>query len=147
MKSPFQSLSHFCKVFSHPKRIEIMHLLLQKECTVNEIVTMTGLSQATVSQHLSRLLSDGYVCVEQKTQQHVYSPCPTQIKQVQHLLSLGQKAKNLAFDELYSDPVCGMKVSKKSAAAHVRIAGTAYYFCGLGCKKAFVQHYKKGDYV
>lgn len=35
------------------------------------------------------------------------------------------------------DPVCGMEVDPKSAAATVEYKGQTYYFCSPGCKTAF----------
>jgi YHS domain-containing protein len=35
------------------------------------------------------------------------------------------------------DPVCKMKVDEKKAAATSEYKGNKYYFCGLGCKRAF----------
>jgi Cu+-exporting ATPase len=35
------------------------------------------------------------------------------------------------------DPVCGMEVDQKSAAAESEYQGQTYYFCSPGCKKAF----------
>ena len=35
------------------------------------------------------------------------------------------------------DPVCGMNVDEKTAAGKSEYAGKTYYFCSLGCKKAF----------
>ena len=35
------------------------------------------------------------------------------------------------------DPVCGMDVEEKSAAATSVFQGTTYYFCAVGCKRAF----------
>ncbi len=37
-----------------------------------------------------------------------------------------------------TDPVCGMSVEPTQAAAKADHAGTAYYFCCEGCRKAFV---------
>jgi len=36
-----------------------------------------------------------------------------------------------------TDPVCGMRVDEKQAAATVERAGQAYYFCSEACHKAF----------
>jgi len=36
-----------------------------------------------------------------------------------------------------TDPVCGMAVEPKQAAAHADFQGTTYYFCSHGCHKAF----------
>ena len=35
------------------------------------------------------------------------------------------------------DPVCGMEVDPKSAAATYEYEGVMYYFCAPGCKAAF----------
>jgi len=35
------------------------------------------------------------------------------------------------------DPVCKMQVDEKKAAATSEYQGNKYYFCALGCKKAF----------
>lgn len=35
------------------------------------------------------------------------------------------------------DPVCGMEVDPKSAAATYEYKGETYYFCAPGCKAAF----------
>jgi Cu+-exporting ATPase len=35
------------------------------------------------------------------------------------------------------DPVCGMEVDEKTAAGKSEYKGQTYYFCSLGCKKAF----------
>jgi len=35
------------------------------------------------------------------------------------------------------DPVCKMQVDEKKAPAKSEYKGKTYYFCALGCKKAF----------
>ena len=35
------------------------------------------------------------------------------------------------------DPVCGMMVDEKKAAATSQYRGKTYYFCSPGCKKTF----------
>ena len=41
------------------------------------------------------------------------------------------------------DPVCHMEVEEKSAAATSEYKGKTYYFCAMGCKKAFDQDPEK----
>lgn len=38
---------------------------------------------------------------------------------------------------LVKDPVCGMEIDPQQAAATSEYQGQTYYFCSLGCKKAF----------
>ena len=41
------------------------------------------------------------------------------------------------------DPVCGMEVDEQQAAATAEYAGTIYYFCAPGCKRAFEKEPEK----
>jgi Cu+-exporting ATPase len=41
------------------------------------------------------------------------------------------------------DPVCGMDVDEKKAAATYDYKGKTYYFCATGCKKAFSENPEK----
>lgn len=46
------------------------------------------------------------------------------------------------------DPVCGMTVDEKKAAAKSEYKGKTYYFCAPGCKAAFDKDpdkYVKGE--
>ena len=38
------------------------------------------------------------------------------------------------------DPVCGMEVDPRNAAAQSEHQGQTYYFCAPGCKRAFDQN-------
>ncbi|MFQ6042329.1 MAG: YHS domain-containing protein [Candidatus Poribacteria bacterium] len=38
------------------------------------------------------------------------------------------------------DPVCGMKIKKKEAAATTNYAGKRYYFCAVSCQTAFLKN-------
>ncbi|MGB5925982.1 MAG: YHS domain-containing protein [Dehalococcoidia bacterium] len=41
------------------------------------------------------------------------------------------------------DPVCKMEVQEAKAAAASEYKGKKYYFCAVGCKKAFDQNPEK----
>ncbi len=41
------------------------------------------------------------------------------------------------------DPVCKMQVEESKAAATSEHKGKRYYFCAMGCKKAFDQNPEK----
>ncbi len=41
------------------------------------------------------------------------------------------------------DPVCKMEVDEKTAAVTSEYKGVTYYFCALGCKKAFDEEPEK----
>ena len=55
-------LAELCKALSHPARIAILKLLLQKQsCICGDIVEELPLSQSTVSQHLKELRQVGLI--------------------------------------------------------------------------------------
>ena len=41
------------------------------------------------------------------------------------------------------DPVCKMEIDEKKATATSEYKGNWYYFCAVGCKKAFDQNPEK----
>jgi len=50
--------------------------------------------------------------------------------------------------EMAKDPVCGMECDEQTAVATSEYKGKTYYFCTMGCKKAFdadPEKYLKGD--
>jgi P-type Cu+ transporter len=44
---------------------------------------------------------------------------------------------------MMKDPVCGMSVDPKTAAAKSDYQGQTYYFCSAGCKTSFDKEPKK----
>src|SRR3990167_2505482 len=50
-----------CKVFTSPKRLEILNLLRDKELSVSQLVKKADIRQANISQHLSILRERGIV--------------------------------------------------------------------------------------
>jgi YHS domain-containing protein len=56
------------------------------------------------------------------------------------MLQSFQESENLILKEMKImaiDPVCGMEVDEKSAAATSEYKGHTYYFCAPGCKATF----------
>jgi ArsR family transcriptional regulator len=50
-----------CQVMANPKRLQILHLLGEKELSVGEMVQVLGVAKANLSQHLSLLRQKGIV--------------------------------------------------------------------------------------
>ncbi|EKD25850.1 MAG: hypothetical protein ACD_79C01469G0008 [uncultured bacterium] len=53
--------AQMCKIFTSPKRLEILNLLRDKELSVTELMGKAGISQANLSQHLGILREKGIV--------------------------------------------------------------------------------------
>jgi DNA-binding transcriptional ArsR family regulator len=60
-KKLFQLHAEICKTLSHPIRLEILTNLRDGKKSVNEIAALTGVRQATISQHLALLRQRGVV--------------------------------------------------------------------------------------
>ena len=60
-KKIFEMHAEICKVFTNPKRLEIISLLRDGEKTVNELTELAGVPQANVSQHLTVLRQNNVV--------------------------------------------------------------------------------------
>jgi len=45
--------------------------------------------------------------------------------------------------DTFKDPVCGMDIDPATAAGKSEHNGQTYYFCSLGCKKAFDENLEK----
>jgi ArsR family transcriptional regulator len=65
-KRIFQLHAEICKTFSSPIRLEIISQLRDGKKSVNEIATLTGVRQATISQHLSVLRQRGVVSTQRE---------------------------------------------------------------------------------
>ncbi len=60
-KRIFHLHAEICKTFSNPIRLEILSRLRDGRKSVNQIATLTGVRQATISQHLAVLRQRGVV--------------------------------------------------------------------------------------
>jgi len=72
MKELYEIHAEMCKVFSNPVRLEILNLLRDKELSVTELIEITKLSQANISQHLSIMKSKGIVTSNRKGKNKYY---------------------------------------------------------------------------
>ncbi|KCZ71318.1 putative transcriptional regulator [Candidatus Methanoperedens nitroreducens] len=60
-KRIFEMHAEICKIFTNPRRLEIISLLRDGEKTVNELTELAGVPQANVSQHLTVLRQNNVV--------------------------------------------------------------------------------------
>lgn len=146
----FREHADLLKALSHPKRLEILHLLRGKKLTVSEIQEMLDLPQANLSQHLM-ILRDAEVVQTKRNGKNItymishrnFIKASDLIRQV--LIEKHKKDGNA--DEftkkmselvpLTSDPVCKMRLSPKTASYAKKFDDVEYYFCASGCLEKF----------
>jgi len=142
--SKFIAPAKVFKTLSHVKRLEILSLLQGHELTVNQIVQMTALRQATVSQHLMVLKSSHLVCTHKVGKEIYYSLCQGDLEQIADYLSHLTKVRGIELAEpTVIDPICLMSLTPSTSSYTHEYNGVRHYFCGKGCLKEF-DHLHKG---
>lgn len=149
----FQLHADVYSALANPKRLEIIQLLRDQELPVGDIQTMLGIPQANISQHLS-VLRDYGLTVTRKQGTTIYYRLahPNLIAStdlIREMLvdrhhgeedlteELRLRMKDLV--PLAKDPVCGMRLSPKTAADAVKYNGQTYYFCAAGCRDKYIK--------
>jgi ArsR family transcriptional regulator, virulence genes transcriptional regulator len=85
----------FCKGMSHPKRIEILNILKGGQKSVNELVIITGIPQANLSQHLGVLRHFGLLEAQRSGSKVCYRIADHRIVEACELVreAIGERAK------------------------------------------------------
>lgn len=74
------------KTMSHPERLLMLCRLEEGEASVNELVSLTGLSQSAVSQHLAMLRQEGIVTTRGEAQIRYYRLSDPIVRGIIHAL-------------------------------------------------------------
>lgn len=67
----YQYHAEMCKVFSHPKRLELINTLRDQELSAGDLGERLGLTPATMSQHLT-MMKERHILVSRKEGNAVY---------------------------------------------------------------------------
>lgn len=74
------------KLMSHPERLLMLCRLDEGEASVSELVTLVGLSQSSVSQHLAILRDEGVVSIRGEAQTRYYKLKDPLVRSIIHAL-------------------------------------------------------------
>jgi len=149
----FNLHAQILKAMAHPKRLEIIHLLRDQEMCVSEIQEMLGLPQANLSQHL-QILREANLLNYSKSGKNIFyclkHPNIIKASDLIRDLLIDQCQNEQLADELTMsmkdlvplviDPVCGMRVSPKTASVGAQYEGQKFYFCATGCYEKFIKN-------
>lgn len=128
---------------AHPTRLEIIQLLRGQSLNVSQIVQMTGVRQANISQHLMLLRVQGVVQVEKIGKEAYYRVAHQNFSAA---IDLMRDVLNVDLPEsgepTVIDPVCHMQLTPKSASHIYLYDGVRHYFCGRGCLDKFISSHK-----
>lgn len=138
------------KALAHPKRLEVIHLLRDQELNVSQMISMLGLPQANLSQHLHVLREAGVVETKREGKQIVYKLAHPNVIKASDLfreMLIEQHQRETIVDELTAkmkdlvplvkDRVCGMRISPKTASFATKHNDVNHYFCAQGCLDKF----------
>ena len=146
----FKRHADLLKALSHPKRLEIVNLLREQELAVSEVKRMLDLPQANLSQHLEVLRQAEVVKARRDGKYIYYSLAHKNFVKASDLLRavlVERHRDSVLADEftksmsdlvpLVHDPVCGMRLSPKTAGFACKYRKNDYYFCASGCWREF----------
>ncbi len=77
----FEMQATFCRTMGHPHRLMILYLLKDHELCVGDLAEQLGISQPSVSQHLSAMRGVGMVSTRREGQYVYYSLADDSISQ------------------------------------------------------------------
>lgn len=135
----FELHAAILQALSHPKRLEIIHLLRDQSLSVGEIQAMLDLPQANLSQHLQVLRENHIVTASKKGKQIFYHVSHPNYLKASDLIRevLRQKLPLSDLLPIGIDPICGMKLTPATVAFTHTQNGTTHYFCASGCLEKF----------
>lgn len=152
----FDTQANTYKALANPKRLEIIHLLRDQELSVSQMMEMLGLPQPNLSQHLQVLRDHNIVSARRNGKSIYYKLAHKDIIKASDLLrtilieqykgqgiakELRLKMKDLV--PVVRDPICGMRLSPKTAAYAVRDKGKTVYICASGCMSKYEKQKNK----
>lgn len=140
----FQAHAIILKAISHPKRLEIIHLLRDQSLPVTDIYQMLDLPQANLSQHL-QVLRDNHIVNTKKNGKQIFYQVAHKnyLKACDLIRQILQQDQSLAdVISIKTDPVCGMRLTPLSAAHIYERNNVTNYFCASGCLKKYKQQHE-----
>jgi len=81
-KNKLNHMVQILKAIAHPIRIQIVNILLHKECRVGELVKMLGTKQSLTSQQLSKMKLSGMLKSRRDGNKVYYSLASDSIKRI-----------------------------------------------------------------
>lgn len=78
---------HMMKALADENRLTMLRMMAKQERTVTEMAQMTGLSEPTVSHHVSKLHTAGFLQLRMAGNQRFYSMNPRQLESLKNLIS------------------------------------------------------------
>src|SRR6516164_7632078 len=99
MRHPLSVTSVF-EVLAEPRRREILDLVRDGECSVNELVARLAMNQPAVSKHLRVLREAGLVRVRVDEQRRLYRLTPDPLRELDRWLAPYRAAWDSSLDKL-----------------------------------------------
>ncbi|MBN1902521.1 winged helix-turn-helix transcriptional regulator [Candidatus Sumerlaeota bacterium] len=82
----YEKNSELLKAMGHPVRLKIIENLMRNECNVKEVMSILGIPQATVSQHLGILKNRGIVVARKEGVRTCYSIVEEKVRDILDIL-------------------------------------------------------------
>lgn len=86
LKSNANRMAARLRIMSHPERLLMLCRMDEGEVSVSELISLTGLSQSAVSQHLAMLRDDDIVGIRAEAQVRYYRLTDPVVRAIIHSL-------------------------------------------------------------
>jgi ArsR family transcriptional regulator len=86
MKAASAKAANLMRALGHEGRLLVMCALCEREYSAGELVTVTGLSQSALSQHLAKLRADGFVATRRESPMIFYRLAAPAVRSVVEVL-------------------------------------------------------------
>ena len=80
-------IATLCNALSHPVRVQILCLLIDKDCIFGDLTERIPLAQSTISQHLTKLKNAGLVFAERSGPIVCYCVNRNRVRELKRLIT------------------------------------------------------------
>jgi ArsR family transcriptional regulator len=82
----YEKESELLKALGHPIRLKMVEGLMKHECNVNKVMSVLGLPQSTVSQHLGKLKEKGILVARKEGVRTCYKVADERVRKILEIL-------------------------------------------------------------
>lgn len=131
------------QVLANEKRLEILQLLRTGERNVSEMLSMLGMRQANLSQHLALLKRSGLVLTTKRGREMYYKISSDYIVDAMDSIHEFTASRHTIENPEKSifpfviDPICGMRLSVADAYDSIVDSDGEHFFCASGCMNTY----------
>jgi ArsR family transcriptional regulator len=125
VRSELNELAALFRLLAEPRRLQIIHLLMQREMCVCEILPELGISQPLSSHHLGVLTKAGLIQPRRDAQRIFYSIVPARLARLKELFQENLDVARLSPAAAYGEGTAPCPSTQGLSGQRSELLGTA----------------------